>query len=77
MIIVKVKHDTGLDPDFLDINVSDDRLHLLFVINMLEKNDLVVWYEIMCSSRTGFDVVTNLKDQFGFSNEMFPKLKTS
>ena len=75
MIIVKVKHETGLDPDFLDITVSDDRMHLLFVISMLEKNDLVVWYEILHSTKTSFDVITNVKNEFNFSQAHFTKLK--
>jgi len=75
MIIVKVKHETGLYPEFLDITVSDNKLHLLFLLNMLEKNSLVIWYEIMHSTRTSFDVITNLKKGFGFSQEHFPKLK--
>lgn len=75
MIIVKVKHETGLDPEFLDITVSDNNLHLLFLLNMLEKNSLVIWYEIMHSTRTSFDVITNIKEGFGFSQEHFPKLK--
>lgn len=75
MITVKVKHETGLDPEFLDITVSDDKLHLLFLLNMLEKNNLVVWYEVMRSSRTSFNVITNLKDEFGFSQHHFTKLK--
>lgn len=77
MIIVKVKHETGLDSDFVDIIVSDDKLHLLFLLNMLEKNNLVVWYEVMRSSRTSFDIITNLKDEFGFSNAFFSKLKSN
>ncbi len=75
MIIVKVKHETGLDPEFFDITVSNNKLHLLFLLNMLEKNSLVIWYEIMHSTRTSFDVITNLKEGFGFSQEHFPKLK--
>lgn len=75
MIIVKVKHETGLEQEFLDIVVSDNRLHLLFLLNMLEKNSLVVWYEVMRSSGTSFDVITNLKDEFDFSNVLFPKFK--
>lgn len=77
MITVKVKHENGLDSQFVDLIVSDDRLHLLFLLNMLEKNNLVVWYEIMHSSRTSFDIITNLKDEFGFSNTFFAKLKSN
>jgi hypothetical protein len=68
MITVKVKHENGLDSQFVDLIVSDDRLHLLFLLNMLEKNSLVVWYEVMRSSGTSFDVITNLKDEFDFSS---------
>lgn len=75
MIIVKVKHETGPDPEFLDITVPNNRLHLLFLLNMLEKNERVIQYEIMRSTRTSFDVITDIKEGFGFSQEHFPKLK--
>ncbi len=75
MIIVKIKHETGLEPEFLDIAVSNNRMDLLFVLNMLESNKLVIWYEVMNSSRTSFDVITNLKSEFGFSQAYFTKLK--
>lgn len=75
MIIVKVKHETGLDPEFLDITVPNNRLHLLFLLNMLEKNDLVIWYEIMRSTMTSFNVVTDVKNEFGFYQPHFTKLK--
>lgn len=75
MIIVKVKHEIGLDPEFLDIAVSDNKLDLFFLLNILENNSFVIWYEIMRSTRTSFDVITNLKEGFGFSQEHFPKLK--
>lgn len=77
MIIVKVKHNTGLDPVFTDIAVSNGRMDLLFILNMLEKNNLVIWYEILHSSMTSFDIITNLKDEFGFANAFFPKLKSN
>lgn len=75
MIIVKIKHETGPEPEFLDITVSDNRLDLLFLLKMLENNSFVIWYEIMHSTRTSFDVITNIKERFGFSQEHFPKLK--
>lgn len=75
MIIVKVKHEIGLDPEFLDIAVSDNKLDLFFLLNILENNSFVIWYEILHSTRTSFDVITDIKEGFGFSQEHFPKLK--
>ena len=75
MIIVKVKHETGPDPEFLDITVSDNRLHLLFLLNMLEKNERVIQYEIMRSTMTSFNVVTDVKNEFNFYQPHFTNLR--
>lgn len=76
MLIIKVKHESGIETEFIDILIEGKRKQdIIFILFMLERNDKVTSYNILNSTMTTFDLIDDLKSNFGFSGAQFPKFK--